>query len=310
MSIVIEVNNLTKQYDQLMAVDGISFTVKEGTCFGLLGPNGAGKTTTIEMMEGLVKASSGEISFFGEPLNKETLSFIGIQFQHTALQDFLTVEETIDMFSAFYRDVTDKGELMAMCDLHPIANQDHKKLSGGQKQRLLLALALINKPKIIFLDEPTTGLDPHARRNFWDLINKVKKQGKTIVLTTHYMDEAEYLCDDIVIMDKGKIIAHDTPSNLLANEFEGAIIRLPIENLKDYNVEEFGERFAEHYVDIEAKDVEKAIAELLQKGIALNGLQVKSANLDDLFVKLTGHALIEDSGVSMESENNKTEVAQ
>lgn len=232
MSVVIKVDKLTKQYKELTAVDGISFTVKQGTCFGLLGPNGAGKTTTIEMMEGLVKQSSGDIYFFGEAINRKILREIGIQFQHTALQDFLTVEETLDMFCAFYPKVTDKAELMALCDLNDIANRDHKKLSGGQKQRLLLALALINDPKILFLDEPTTGLDPHARRNFWDLINKVKQQGKTVVLTTHYMDEAEYLCDDIVIMDKGKIIAHDSPQGLLSNHFSGAIIRLPLANLK------------------------------------------------------------------------------
>ncbi|WP_299266921.1 ABC transporter ATP-binding protein [uncultured Psychrosphaera sp.] len=293
MSVVIKVENLTKQYKELTAVDGISFTVKEGTCFGLLGPNGAGKTTTIEMMEGLVKQSSGDILFFGQPINKQVLSDIGIQFQHTALQDFLTVEETIDMFSAFYPTVTDKTTLMDLCNLHEIADRDHKKLSGGQKQRLLLALALINDPKIIFLDEPTTGLDPHARRNFWDLINKVKQQGKTVVLTTHYMDEAEYLCDDIVIMDKGKIIAHNSPQGLLSEHFSGAIIRLPIENLKDEKPESYGRLFGEHHVDIDAEDVEKVISDLLSKKISLAGLQVKSANLDDLFIKLTGHQLLE-----------------
>ena len=293
MSVVIKVENLTKKYKELTAVDGISFSVKQGTCFGLLGPNGAGKTTTIEMMEGLVKSSSGDIHFFGEPINKRTLTDIGIQFQHTALQDYLTVEETINMFSAFYPKVTDKQTLMDLCDLHDIADRDHKKLSGGQKQRLLLALALINDPKIIFLDEPTTGLDPHARRNFWDLINKVKQQGKTIVLTTHYMDEAEYLCDDIVIMDKGQIIAQNSPQGLLSEHFSGAIIRLPVSNLKDEEPELYGRKFGESHVDIDAEDVEKVISELLTKKISLEGLQVKSANLDDLFIKLTGHQLSE-----------------
>jgi ABC-2 type transport system ATP-binding protein len=293
MSVVIKVESLTKQYKELTAVDGISFSVKQGTCFGLLGPNGAGKTTTIEMMEGLVKSSSGSIYFFDEPINKRTLTDIGIQFQHTALQDYLTVEETLDMFSAFYPKVTDKQTLMDLCDLHDIADRDHKKLSGGQKQRLLLALALINDPKILFLDEPTTGLDPHARRNFWDLINKVKQQGKTIVLTTHYMDEAEYLCDDIVIMDKGKIIAQNSPQGLLSEHFSGAIIRLPIKNLKDEKPEKYGRQFGESHVDIDAEDVEKVISELLAKKISLEGLQVKSANLDDLFIKLTGHQLSE-----------------
>ena len=291
MTEVIQVNELSKVYGELTAVDGISFNVKKGRCFGLLGPNGAGKTTTIEMMEGLVKPDSGEIKFFGQPVTKAVLSQIGIQFQHTALQDFLTVEETIDMFSAFYPEVEDKKYLMDLCDLHSIAKQDHKKLSGGQKQRLLLALALINKPKIIFLDEPTTGLDPHARRKFWDLINTIKQQGKTIVLTTHYMDEAEYLCDDIVIMDQGKIIAQDKPQALLHKHFKGAIIRLPLANLSGRDVESYGRVFAEQYVDIDAENVESSIAELLQQGVSLEGVQVKSANLDDLFIKLTGHQL-------------------
>lgn len=294
MKDVIEVNELSKVYGDLTAVDGISFKVKAGACFGLLGPNGAGKTTTIEMMEGLVKPDRGEIKFFDKPVTKSVLSQVGIQFQHTALQDYLTVEETIEMFSAFYPEVESKDVLMDLCDLHDFANQDHKKLSGGQKQRLLLALALINKPKIIFLDEPTTGLDPHARRKFWDLINRIKQQGKTIVLTTHYMDEAEYLCDDIVIMDKGQIIAQDTPQALLNKHFKGAIIRLPIVNLNGQEVSEFGRIFAEHFVDIDVQDVEKAIVDLMEKGISLDGLQVKSANLDDLFIKLTGHQLAEE----------------
>lgn len=288
---VIEVSDLSKIYGELTAVDNISFTVKKGCCFGLLGPNGAGKTTTIEMMEGLVKPDSGTIKFFNQKVTKSVLSQVGIQFQHTALQDYLTVEETIDMFSSFYPEVESKEVLMQLCDLTEIAKQDHKKLSGGQKQRLLLALALINKPKIIFLDEPTTGLDPHARRNFWDLINKIKHQGKTIVLTTHYMDEAEYLCDEIVIMDKGKIIAQDTPQALLNQHFQGAIIRLPKSNFNDLDTSQLGRIYAEHFIDIDAENVEQAIAELLQQGISLTGLQVKSANLDDLFIKLTGHQL-------------------
>lgn len=293
MTEVIQVNKLSKVYGDLVAVDGISFSVEKGRCFGLLGPNGAGKTTTIEMMEGLVRPDSGEIKFFGQSVTKSLLSQVGIQFQHTALQDYLTVEETIDMFSAFYPEVEDKKQLMDLCNLHEIAKQDHKKLSGGQKQRLLLALALINKPKIIFLDEPTTGLDPHARRKFWDLINEIKQQGKTIVLTTHYMDEAEYLCDDIVIMDQGKIIAQDKPQSLLHQHFKGAIIRLPLANLEGHDIEKFGRVFAEQYVDIDAENVEQSISNLLQQQISLEGVQVKSANLDDLFIKLTGHKLAE-----------------
>lgn len=293
MSAVVEVKNLRKIYDDVEAVKGVSFRVEQGRCFGLLGPNGAGKTTTIEMMEGLIEPSGGQISFFGSPLNKESLKEIGIQFQHTALQDFLTVGETLDLFGAFYPNAASKQSVMEMCNLIEIENRRHQKLSGGQKQRLLLALALINDPKILFLDEPTTGLDPHARRNFWDLITKIKQQGKTVILTTHYMDEAEYLCDDIVIMDQGAIIAQDTPSRLLNQHFSGAIIRLPIENLGSLDINEFGRPFGHHHVDIDAKDVEVSISNLLEKGVKLDGLQVKSANLDDLFIKLTGHQLTE-----------------
>ena len=291
MNAIVEVEQLKKTYDNLTAVNGISFQVSKGCCFGLLGPNGAGKTTTIEMMEGLIKPDGGQIRFFGKALDKQALSHIGIQFQHTALQDFLTVEETLDLFSSFYPDPADKLHVMQMCDLTTIAKQRHQKLSGGQRQRLLLALALINDPQILFLDEPTTGLDPHARRKFWDLITNIKKQGKTIVLTTHYMDEAEYLCDEIVIMDQGNIIAQDSPHNLLTEHFSGAIIRLPIANLEAQNIEKYGRLFGQSHVDIEANNVEQSISNLLRDGVKLDGLQVKSANLDDLFIKLTGHQL-------------------
>ena len=291
MDAIVQVERLCKTYDDLTAVDGISFSVPKGCCFGLLGPNGAGKTTTIEMMEGLIKPDSGSIRFFGRPLDKQALSHIGIQFQHTALQDFLTVEETLDLFASFYPEPADKLHVMQLCDLTSIAKQRHQKLSGGQKQRLLLALALINDPQILFLDEPTTGLDPHARRKFWDLINNIKAQGKTVILTTHYMDEAEYLCDEIVIMDRGKIIAQDTPHALLAQHFSGAIIRLPIANLNGAKTSLFGRPFGQSHVDIDATNVEQSISGLLAQGIQLEGLQVKSANLDDLFIKLTGHQL-------------------
>jgi len=298
MDAIVKVESLKKVYGDLVAVNGISFGVSKGCCFGLLGPNGAGKTTTIEMMEGLIRPDGGNIQFFGRNLDKEALKNIGIQFQHTALQDFLTVEETLDLFASFYPKPANKLDVMQMCDLLEIAKQKHQKLSGGQKQRLLLALALINDPQILFLDEPTTGLDPHARRKFWDLISNIKKQGKTIILTTHYMDEAEYLCDEIVIMDKGNIIARDTPQGLLTQHFSGAIIRLPIANLNGKSIEHYGRPFGEHHVDIDAKDVEQSISSLLAGGVKLDGLQVKSANLDDLFIKLTGHQLQDDTDES------------
>lgn len=291
MQPIISVDNLVKQYKDVTAVDRVSFQINSGTCFGLLGPNGAGKTTTIEMMEGLTQPSSGQIKLFGRALTKKALDQIGIQFQQTALQDFLTVTETINLFSSFYHNTVETKKLIKMCDLVDVADRNHQKLSGGQKQRLLLALALVNDPQVIFLDEPTTGLDPHARRNFWDLLTNIKNSGKTIIITTHYMDEAQYLCDEIAIMDKGRVIAHDSPDNLLEQHFSGAIIRLPQKNVDEHNVPAGARRFGESFYDIDAQSVETTINALLQAGISLEGLRVKSANLDDLFIKLTGHAL-------------------
>ncbi len=288
---VIEVRQLKKQFKSFTAVDEISFSVPKGICFGLLGPNGAGKTTTIEMLEGIVTPTSGEISFYGKPAGKDIYKTLGIQFQNTSLQDHQTVRETLSMFSSFYAKTANVDDLIQLCELEDFLDQDHRKLSGGQRQRLLLALALINDPQIIFLDEPTTGLDPHARRNFWDLITSVKARQKTLILTTHYMDEAEYLCDDIVIMDKGKIIAHDSPERLLNQHFSGALIRLPDENLHGHELNGWQVRRHNGFVEITAENVEDAIARLIDKKVSLKGLHVKSANLDDLFLKLTGHGL-------------------
>ena len=220
MNSILEVKTLVKKFKGVSAVDGISFSVPAGICFGLLGPNGAGKTTTIEMLEGIVKPTSGEIIYhnFGDAKvgDKALYNHLGIQFQQTSLQDYLTVKETLMMFAKLYPQTADIDQLIDLCDLSGFLDQDHRKLSGGQKQRMLLAVAMINDPQVIFLDEPTTGLDPHARRQFWALIQRVKAQRKTIILTTHYMDEAQVLCDEIVIMDKGKIIAKDSPDTLLA----------------------------------------------------------------------------------------------
>ena len=298
MAIILEVANLTRSFGQLKAVDGVSFSVERGSCFGLLGPNGAGKTTTIEMLEGIVKPSSGTILYQGAPINDTIYQQLGIQFQHTAIQDHLTVYETLKMFAAFYERTVPLDQLISLCQLDDFLKRDHRKLSGGQKQRLLLALALINDPQLIFLDEPTTGLDPHSRRLFWDLVNQIKAQGKTIILTTHYMDEAEYLCDEIAIMDKGKIIAKDTPDNLLKQHFSGALIKLNADILQSL-VEPlpFDYQQVADKVLIQSTDIQQTLLQLIEQGISLQGLQVKSANLDDLFLKLTGHGL-----------NNKEEV--
>lgn len=296
MSKILEVEDLKRYFSKNKAVDGVSFKVKKGICFGLLGPNGAGKTTTIEMLEGIVEPTSGKILYQGKAIDKHIYHELGIQFQHTALQDHLTVIETLKMFSAFYEKTLPIKELISLCQLNEFINQDHRKLSGGQKQRLLLALALINDPLLVFLDEPTTGLDPHSRRLFWDLVNKIKSQGKTILLTTHYMDEAEYLCDEIAIMDKGKIIALDTPEALLQQNFSGALIKLPKKNVDEHDnkqniLQHFNIEFVQQSALVQSVDIQTTLVTLIEQGVSLEGLQVKSANLDDLFLKLTGHGL-------------------
>jgi len=291
MSAAVSVLSLCKHYKDVSAVDNVSFEVQEGHCFGLLGPNGAGKTTTIEIMEGIISASSGQVLYQGQLVDKQISQQIGIQFQHTALQDYLTVKETLNLFASFYQNTIDQAHLIELCDLSDFLERDNRLLSGGQRQRLLLALALINDPQIIFLDEPTTGLDPQARRNFWQLIKNIKAQNKTIILTTHYMDEAEQLCDDIVIMDKGKIIAQGTPNQLLAQHFEDVFIYLPQSQVSNELISEHGWVKLTDRIEITSKNVEKTLTLLMGLGVSLDGLHVKSANLDDLFLKLTGHSL-------------------
>lgn len=290
---VIEVKGLTKVYNDINAVDGIDFSIKKGQCFGLLGPNGAGKTTTIEIMEGIIKPSSGVVEYYGKPVKEDISQQIGIQFQNTALQDFLTVKETLDLFTAFYKHTLSHEQLIELCDLGDFLDRDNRLLSGGQRQRLLLALALINDPDIVFLDEPTTGLDPQARRNFWKLIKNIKASNKTVILTTHYMDEAEQLCDEVVIMDKGKIIESGTPPQLLNKHFSDVFIYLPIGQVNDSLIEKYQWQSVGERVEITTTQVESTLALLMEEQVSLEGLHVKSANLDDLFLKLTGHSLRE-----------------
>ncbi len=291
MQEVIRVENLTKSYKDIIAVDNINFAIQKGHCFGLLGPNGAGKTTTIEIMEGIIKASKGEVFYYGKPIDESMSQQIGIQFQHTALQDFLTVKETLNLFTSFYQHTVPHNELIELCDLSEFLDRDNRLLSGGQRQRLLLALALINDPDIVFLDEPTTGLDPQARRNFWQLIKNIKARDKTVVLTTHYMDEAQQLCDDVLIMDHGQVIARGTPRQLLNQHFDEVFIYLPAAQVPSELREKNHWQVHEQQVEITTTDVEATITLLLKEQISLTGLHVKSPNLDDLFLKLTGHSL-------------------
>lgn len=298
MAVAICVQELTKQYKDITAVNNISFNVEQGHCFGLLGPNGAGKTTTIEIMEGIIPPTTGQViykgkEFQGKKVDENISQQIGIQFQHTALQDFLTVKETLNLFSSFYQQTLAQEQVIELCDLKDFLDRDNRLLSGGQRQRLLLALALINDPDIIFLDEPTTGLDPHARRNFWQLIKNIKAQNKTIILTTHYMDEAEQLCDDIVIMDQGRIIEAGTPHELLNKHFNEVFIYLPTAQVPVSLIEQYHWKNIGGRIEIMTRNVEQTLGLLISSKVSLAGLHVKSANLDDLFLHLTGHSLRE-----------------
>ncbi|WP_119393546.1 ABC transporter ATP-binding protein [Salinibius halmophilus] len=292
MTFAIEVNNLVKRFAKVTAVDGVDLRIPHGICFGLLGPNGAGKTTTIEIIEGINAPCSGSVSILGEPASPKLYERLGIQFQQTALPDHLTVQETLNMFAALYQHTMPMAELIAICELQPLLTNDARRLSGGQRQRLLLALALINDPDIVFLDEPTTGLDPNARRLFWSLIERVKAKGRTIVLTTHYMEEAQSLCDEIAIMQTGKIIAQGAPFDLLKQHFDGVLVRIPLTELPaelplDY------QRHAD-YIEIATTDVSQVLSTLMAQKVNLAGLQVVTPTLEDLFIKLTGAGLNDD----------------
>ena len=248
-NIVISVKNLTKSYGSFQAVKGISFEVYEGEIFGLLGPNGAGKSTTLEIIETLREKTEGEIIVAGYNIDKDINAIkriIGVQLQTSGFYPGLNLSELIQLFAGLYNQPVNHRALLQLVNLEEKAKNRFKELSGGQKQRFSIATTLINKPKIIFLDEPTTGLDPQARRNLWDLIRDIRSKGTTIIITTHYMDEAEILCDRVAIMDQGKIIALNSPDQLID--------------------------------DLVATGFERP-------------KEVKQANLEDVFIHLTGHAL-------------------
>lgn len=289
MTFAIEVSGLVKQFGDIKAVDNLSLSIPTGVCFGLLGPNGAGKTTTIEIIEGIASATAGSVRILGAPATTELYEKLGIQFQQTALPDHLTVAETLRMFANLYRQPMAMTELVELCELEPLLKHDARRLSGGQRQRLLLALALINDPEIVFLDEPTTGLDPNARRLFWSLIERVKSQGRTVVLTTHYMEEAQSLCDQIAIMQKGRIIEQGAPFALLAKHFEGVLVRLPKHALAHWSPARY--RTYQDYAEVSTTDVSETLQTLLSEQVDLTGLQVVTPTLEDLFIQLTGDEL-------------------
>jgi ABC-2 type transport system ATP-binding protein len=302
----LRVRNLRKRYKDVVAVDGLELEVRAGECFGLLGPNGAGKTTTIEICEGLTTADSGDVEVLGrhwESQADDLRQRLGIQLQDTQLAEKLSVFETVRLFRSFFHQGPDASEVIALVQLEEKQNSRVGDLSGGQKQRLALACALVGDPELLFLDEPTTGLDPQARRQLWVLIEQFKLSGRTILLTTHYMDEAEQLCDRVAIMDHGKEIALGTPRKLIASigvehmvEFSigGAPERFPLAELEKIDGVR-GARIEQGNLQMQVSELHRAVPavldELRRRGIALTELRTHSATLEDVFVTLTGRHL-------------------
>jgi ABC-2 type transport system ATP-binding protein len=304
----LQVRNLRKRYKDVAAVAGLDLEVRLGECFGLLGPNGAGKTTTIEICEGLTEPDSGDVEVLGLRWGAEGSRLrqrLGIQLQDTQLSEKLTVRETVRLFRSFFHQGPEVSAVIALVQLDEKQHARVGTLSGGQKQRLALACALVGDPDLLFLDEPTTGLDPQARRQLWDLIDEFKLAGKTIILTTHYMDEAERLCDRVAIMDHGRIIALGTPRELIASigvqhvvefasnaagKLDTSTVR-GIDGVRDVRTEN-------DQVRLQVTELHRAVPALLEElgrqGIALTELRTHSASLEDVFVALTGRHLRDD----------------
>ncbi|MCJ8502005.1 ABC transporter ATP-binding protein [Desulfatitalea alkaliphila] len=291
---ILECRGIIQRYGRLTAVDDLSLAVPPGICFGLLGPNGAGKTTLIEILEDIIRPTAGEVFYLGKPRTSLFRQQIGIMFQQTALLAFMTVQETLATFHKLFDKAYDLEELIRLCHLDDIRKQLNDKISGGQRQRLLLALALINQPELLFLDEPSTGLDPQARRNLWDIVHQVRSQGKTIILTTHYMDEAQHLCDIVSIMDHGRIIATGSPQQLIARHTRGINITLPpdaaeaITSNAIFQVNRLADR-----VVLQVTDLNRAIQALLEASVDLTHMSVQSPTLETVFLNLTGRKLRE-----------------
>lgn len=300
----LRLKNLRKAYKDVVAVNGLDLEVRRGECFGLLGPNGAGKTTTIEICEGLTERDSGEVTLLGMTWERDAKALrqrLGIQLQETQLADKLTVLETVRLFASFFHQGPSADEVIAQAQLTEKRDARVGGLSGGQKQRLALACALVGDPELLFLDEPTTGLDPQARRQLWDLIEQLKADGRTILLTTHYMDEAERLCDRVAIMDHGKIIALASPKELIASIGAEHIVEFaaPGANSDGATFAQIaGVRSVRHdngSVQLQVTELHRAVpallAELERQGLALTELRTHSATLEDVFVTLTGRHL-------------------
>jgi len=303
---VISVSELRKYYGDVKAVDGVSFEVEAGEVFGILGPNGAGKTTTLEMMEGLRKPDSGSIVIDGVPVWPNpglTKKFIGVQLQSTALFDYLSVAEMLRLFGSFYNVKLSDAQVdsfLEMVSLSEKITSRVKELSGGQQQRLSIALALVNEPKVIFLDEPTTGLDPQARRRLWEVIAGISSSGRTIVLTTHYMEEAETLCRRVAVMDEGRVVILDTPARLIQSL--GAKAKITFTTNPEYAAADLAARMnlpeltqVEGSNVLYAKDAQTSVLAVLsaagEQAITIENLSVSGANLEDVFLHHTGKGL-------------------
>jgi ABC-2 type transport system ATP-binding protein len=301
---MVRVRDLVKRYGKQTAVDGVSFSIRRGEIFGILGPNGAGKTTTLEIVEGIRKADAGEVVVDGLNVRTQRRAVqarIGVQLQATTLFEQLTVRETLRLFGAFYPRALDPDALLRDVALEEKARAYPQDLSGGQRQRLALALALVNDPIVVFLDEPTSGLDPQSRRMLWDTVLRLREQGKTIVLTTHFMDEAQTLCDRVAIMDHGRIIAADSPAQLIATLGASATIECTLAGnaLADEELRTLpgvtDARLGTERMLIYTSALEPTLTALLQavsaRGASVEHLQVHAPTLEDVFLKLTGRAL-------------------
>jgi len=302
----LRVHHLRKVYKDVVAVDGLDLEVQAGECFGLLGPNGAGKTTTVEICEGLTPPDSGEVEVLGLRWSSDAAQLrqrLGIQLQDTQLSEKLTVHETVRLFRSFFRQGADASQVIARVQLEEKQNSRVGELSGGQKQRLALACALVGDPDFLFLDEPTTGLDPQARRQLWELIEEFKESGRTILLTTHYMDEAERLCDRVAIIDHGKVIALGTPRELIAStcaeqmvEFTAGSVSHALDVPALRRIEGVREVRTENgAVLLQVTELHTSVpallAELARQNVPLTELRTHSATLEDVFVTLTGRHL-------------------
>jgi ABC-2 type transport system ATP-binding protein len=300
---IIEVVDLVKRYDRKVAVDGVSFTVDEGEIFGILGPNGAGKTTTVECVEGLRTPDGGTIRVDGLDPKRDRAELrtrLGVQLQQSELPDRIRVGEALDLYASFYRDPADWRELLARLGLADRAKTEYRKLSGGQKQRVSIALALIGKPRIAVLDELTTGLDPQARRDTWSLVEQIRDSGVTVVLVTHFMEEAERLCDRIALIDEGKLVAVDTPAGLVSRVDGEQRVRfrptapLDVKLLEALPEVSGVERHGPQLVVTGAGNLLHAVTSVLARNqIVAADLRIEQAGLDDAFIRLTGRTLTE-----------------